>query len=132
MLKLFDFFGIKVEMIFMWHISEWTDTYQILFDGVSFFIKKSRKVFTPTILTINNTQFQANLHSAWHPVQLFSQYRGGGGVRHIVLILGRKSKTAFFVAYRLQGKIKSLVFISGKQKLFKKNVSMDTLHRSLK
>ena len=37
-------------------------------------------------------------------------YRGGG-IRHIVLILGRKSKTALFVADSLQGKIKSLVYL---------------------
>ena len=55
----------------------------------------------------------------------------GGGVRHIVLVLGRKSKTAFFVADSLQGKIKSLVYLGGK-KLFKTNVSMDTLHRLIK
>ena len=59
-------------------------------------------------------------------------YRGGGEIAVKVLILGRKSKTVFFIADSLQGKIKSLVYLSGKQKLFKKNVSMDTPHRSIK
>ena len=57
---------------------------------------------------------------------------GGGEVAVKVLILRRKSKTVFFIADSLQGKIKNLVYLRGKQKLFKKNVSMDTLHRSIK
>ena len=56
MLKLFDFIGTKVKMIFMW----WTDTY--LFNRVLFFIKKSKKVSTSTFLIISNTKcFQASL-----------------------------------------------------------------------
>ena len=41
---------------------------------------------------------------------------GGGGVAVKVLIVGRKSKTVFFIADSLQGKIKSLVYL-GKTKL---------------
>ena len=48
-----------------------------------------------------------------------------------VLILGQKSKPVFFIADSLQGKIKSLVYL-GKTKIVKKNVSIDTLHRSIK
>ena len=56
---------------------------------------------------------------------------GGGEVAVKALILGRKSKTVFFIADSLQGKIKSLVYLGKPKNVFKKNVSMDTLHRSI-
>jgi hypothetical protein len=45
---------------------------------------------------------------------------------HIVLILGRKSKTAFFVVDSLQGKIKSLVYLEKAKIVLKKYVYRHT------